>query len=156
MQSISYTYTSIHSTKNIIEFTQKLGSISETWFEVSKLPYGRPAMPAGCQVQRWQTQTKQDRTFMEHVHPLHIFYLNPKPTKKKHTILQKKTLKRTVCTWKDGILERESHLFQPFRKGWKTSFATPKCISQAWLRWLNLHVLRWSSCTHWRNQQIPT
>ena len=126
MQSISYTYTSIHSTKNIIEFTQKLGSISETWFEVSKLPYGRPAMPAGCQVQRWQTQTKQDRTFMEHVHPLHIFYLNPKPTKKKHTILQKKNLETNSLHLKRWHPRKGKPSFSTIQEGLKNKLCHTK------------------------------
>lgn len=61
---------------------------------------------ACCQSsKRWQTQEKYI-TFPFHFHSFHIFYLNPNQ-QKYHTILQQKPFKRTVCSWKDGILERK-------------------------------------------------
>ena len=144
MQSISYTYTSIHSTKNIIEFTQYLAVYPKHDLKFPSSHMGGRLLPAGCQVQRWQTQTKPIQNFHGNC-PSIPYLLNSKSQtiKKKHTILQKKTLKRTGCTWNDAILERQVIFFNHWGRVEKRTWTHNKCISQAWLRWFNLHVLRW-------------
>lgn len=82
---------------------------------------------------------------MEHVHSFHIFYKSQTNKKKTYNDSTKKPLKRTGCTWKHAILERKVIFFNHSGKVEKRILPHKKCISQASLRWFNLHVLRWFS-----------
>lgn len=122
MQSISYTYTSIHSTKNIIEFTQYLAVYPKHDLKFPSSHMGGRLLPAGCQVQRWQTQTKPIQNFHGNC-PSIPYLLNSKSQtiKKKNTILQKKNLETNRLHLKRCHPRKASHLFQPLRKGWKAN-----------------------------------